>query len=123
MKKYGADTWMTDQRDILLVPFPFSDQSGKKVRPVLVLSNNSYNRFGDDTIVCAITSNLKVNKYSLIIDERNLENGKLYEKSCIKVDTVLKINKNLVIKNIGMLNTPAFRKVIDILEGIFKEKG
>ena len=99
MKKYGADTWMTNQRDILLVPFPFSDQSGKKVRPVLVLSNNSYNRFGDDTIVCAITSNLKANKYSLIIDERNLENGKLYEKSCIKVDAVLKINKNLVIKN------------------------
>jgi len=28
------------QRDILLVPFPFSGQSGIKVRPVVIVSND-----------------------------------------------------------------------------------
>ena len=31
---------MIEQRDLLLMPFPFSDQSGRKVRPVIVISNN-----------------------------------------------------------------------------------
>jgi mRNA interferase MazF len=113
---------MVNQRDILLVPFPFSDQSGKKVRPVLVLSNNIYNRFGNDIIVCAITSSLKPIKYSFIIDEKSLEAGKLYEKSSIKVDTLLKINKSLIIKNIGTINKTAFQKIMAILEEIFEEK-
>ena len=113
---------MSNQRDILLVPFPFSDQSGKKVRPVLVLSNNYYNKFGEDIVVCAITSNLKQTKYSIIIDEENLETGKFHEKSLIKVDSLLKINKNLIIKNIRTLNKATFQKVIRILEDIFKGK-
>lgn len=111
---------MINQRSILLVPFPFSDQSGKKVRPVLVLSNYDYNRFGDDVLVCAITSNLRPSNYSIIINGKNLESGKLYEKSSIKVDSLLKINKNLIIKNIGMLNKATFQEVIDILMRIFR---
>jgi len=110
---------MINQKDILLVPFPFSDQSGRKVRPVLVLSNDGYNKKWGDIIVCAITSNLKTGDYSIIIDAKNLESGKLYEKSSIKVDSLLKINKNLVIKNIGTLNKTIFEKVINILNAIF----
>ena len=110
---------MSNQRDILLVPFPFSDQSGKKVRPVLVLSNNNFNRFGEDIVVCAITSNLKQTRYSTLIDETNLETGKLHEKSLVKVDSLLKVNKNLIIKNIGTLNKTTFQKVKNILRDIF----
>src|SRR3989338_6393109 len=110
---------MTRQRDILLVPFPFSDQSGQKVRPVLVLSHDSYNQFRDDVIVCAITSNLKINKYSIIINSKNLESGKLYDKSAIKVDSLLKINRKLVIKNIGTLDEATFQKTMNILKDIF----
>ena len=110
---------MINQRDLLLVPFPFSDQSGKKVRLVLVLSNNIYNKFGSDVVVCAITSNLKINNYTGVIDERDLQNGRLYEKSAIKVDSLLKINKSLIIKCIGVLNKATFQKVISILKDIF----
>ena len=110
---------MTSQSDILLVPFPFSDQSGSKVRPVLVLSNNEYNKLSEDLVVCAITSNLKQNKYSLVIEEKNLQNGKLYEKSTIKIDTILKINKNLIIKKIGMLDKPTLEKARKMLISLF----
>ena len=50
---------------MLLVPFPFSDQSGKKVRPVIVLSNNDFNTNSEDIIVVGITSNIIKDKYSL----------------------------------------------------------
>ena len=110
---------MISQKDILLVPFPFSDQSGRKVRPVLLLSNDSYNKLGEDIIVCAITSNIKSSNYSIVINGKNLKNGELYEKSSIKVDSLLKIDKNLIIKNIATLNEITFEKVMVILNKIF----
>ena len=110
---------MTSQRDILLVPFPFSDQSGKKVRPVLILSGEAYNQSGEDILVCAITSNLSQNKYTIIISEADLEMGILHEKSAIKADSILKISKKLIIKNIGILNKSAFQNVAVILKDIF----
>ena len=47
---------MIEQRDLLLVPFPFSDQSGIKVRPVIVISNNSFNSDSEDILVVGVTS-------------------------------------------------------------------
>jgi mRNA interferase MazF len=38
--------------DIVVIPFPFSDLSGSKKRPALVLANLQ----GDDIILCQITS-------------------------------------------------------------------
>lgn len=46
------------QRDIVLLPVPFTDLSAIKRRPVLVLSKNSHNRRSPDVVVAAITSNL-----------------------------------------------------------------
>ena len=44
--------------DVVLVDYLFSDRSGSKVRPCLVVQNDAYNLRLDDTIVSAISSNL-----------------------------------------------------------------
>ncbi|MFQ5741417.1 MAG: type II toxin-antitoxin system PemK/MazF family toxin [Acidobacteriota bacterium] len=41
--------------DVVLVPFPFSDQPGHKRRPALVLSNRLFNRRGH-TVLAMITT-------------------------------------------------------------------
>ena len=56
------------QRDIVLVPFPFSDLSMQKVRPVLILSNDAYNQQSSDIVVCGLTTNLRPAPYSIIVD-------------------------------------------------------
>lgn len=48
-----------DQGDVLLVPFPFTDQSGVKQRPAVVLSANAYNRSHPDLIMAPVTSQIK----------------------------------------------------------------
>jgi len=48
---------MPEQGDILLVPIPVTDLSSQKRRPVIVISNNSYNKRTTDIIVVAMTSN------------------------------------------------------------------
>lgn len=57
---------MYRQGDILLIPFPFSDLSSIKQRPVLVLSNSEYNRSQQDIVVAAITSNVTERDYLIV---------------------------------------------------------
>ena len=99
------------QRDILLVPFPFSDQSGNKVRPVLIISNDMFNKKSEDLLVCAITSTIKREGTSIVIEQKNIESGMLHHTCCIKIENILKINKRLILKKIGVLNKATFEKV------------
>jgi len=45
--------------DVVLVGFVFSDESGKKLRPALVISSSAYNRGRKEVVVTAITSNVR----------------------------------------------------------------
>ena len=45
--------------DIVLVPFPFTDQSGAKKRPAVVVSSAAYNEARRDVVIMAVTSQIK----------------------------------------------------------------
>jgi mRNA interferase MazF len=42
--------------DVVLVPFPFTDQSSTSIRPALVMSSSQYNDSSGDVVVAMITS-------------------------------------------------------------------
>jgi len=54
--------------DIVVIPFPFSDLSGAKKRPALVLVNLK----GDDIILCQITSQQVNDDYAIPIERTGL---------------------------------------------------
>ncbi len=43
--------------DVVLVGLVFSDESGRKVRPGVIISSSAYNRARQEVVVAAITSN------------------------------------------------------------------
>ena len=45
--------------DVVLVGFVFADESGKKLRPAVVISSAAYNRSRQEIVVAAITSNVR----------------------------------------------------------------
>ena len=45
--------------DVVLVGFVFSDESGKKMRPAVVVSSGAYHRARREAVVAAITSNVR----------------------------------------------------------------
>jgi mRNA interferase MazF len=45
--------------DVVLVPFPFTDQSGTKKRPAVVVSSHGYNGSRRDIVIMAITSQVR----------------------------------------------------------------
>jgi mRNA interferase MazF len=106
-----------NQGDILVVPFPFSDLTSVRQRPVLVLSKKEYNEKCEDIVTCGITSNLKDAICSVLIDDSNLIEGKLPVKSRVKFDKLFTLDKSIVIKKVARINKVTFEKV---KEGLFR---
>ena len=107
---------MYEQGEIVVVPFPFSDLSNIKQRPVLILSKDNDNKISDDIITCGITSNLKDVKYSVLIENKDLEYGEIPSKSRIKIDKLFTLNKNIIKKKVAKINKITLSKVKEEFE-------
>jgi len=99
------------QGEIVLIPFPFSDLSSVKQRPVLIISSTNYNNKAEDVVTCGITSNLKDSEYSMLIESRDLIEGSLPVKSRIKVDKIFTLKQSLIKKKIGRVNKKLFTQL------------
>ncbi len=99
------------QRDIILIKFPFSDLTGAKVRPALVISNNKYNSSKLDALVLAMTSNASGAQYKVIVENQDLESGNLPLKSAVRVDKPFSISQSKVLKIQAKLNQQKFIEV------------
>ena len=105
--------------DILLVTFPFSNQTAGKQRPAVVVSSAAYNRERLDLVILAITSQIRP---TLGLGEALIADWK--QAGLIKV-SVLKpvlttIEKGLVIKQLGRLaaaDQEILRKLLGIILG------
>ncbi|MEW6328955.1 MAG: type II toxin-antitoxin system PemK/MazF family toxin [Candidatus Micrarchaeota archaeon] len=104
---------MYKQRDLVLVPFPFSDLRETKRRPVLVLSNDEYNERSEDVVVAAITSNLEKKKFAIPIENGDMEGGSLPLVSQVRADKIYSISKDMVIKRFGRLSLNRYKKVVE----------
>lgn len=74
-----------DQGDLVLLPFPFTDLSGLKRRPAIVVSPPDVNRATEDRIVVAVTSKRGTSPAagSMSLSPSDLARGKLVKPSVI----------------------------------------
>jgi mRNA interferase MazF len=88
---------MLERGDLLLVPFPFSDLSATKRRPVLTLTGaDSYGDF----IALPVTSRPQA-EFGVALGVTDLERGALPAPSWIRTDRIVTLNASLVDKTIG----------------------
>ena len=87
--------------DIILVPFPFTDQSTIKKRPAVVISSTPYNRERPDLIM-AVTSQIKPASIIGEVIIQNWQAAGLLKPSAIK-PVITTIEKPLIIKTMGRL--------------------
>jgi len=92
---------MIEQGDIVLIPVPFTDLSSRRRRPVIVVSNNAYNRSAADIVVVAMTSNPEPKPHSFAITSADLVHGKLNRPGTIRVDRIYTLSQGIVAKRFG----------------------
>jgi mRNA interferase MazF len=87
---------MPERGDLLLVPFPFSDLSASKRRPVLALT--APDRYGD-FIALPVTSRPQT-EHALPIAATDLTQGSLPAASWIRTNRIVTLNVGLVVKTL-----------------------
>ena len=86
----------------VVIPVPFTDLSATKKRPVLVVSNDTYNSSHPDMIVAAITLNLL--QPGLSLTNSDMVTGQLPKPSLIRTDKIYTLSQLIVVKGIGQIN-------------------
>jgi mRNA interferase MazF len=91
---------MHKRGDLLLVPFPFTDLSATKRRPVVALTSpDSYSDF----IALPVTSRPQA-EHGIPIAPSELMQGRLPAPSWIRTDRIITLNASLVVRSIGQVS-------------------
>jgi mRNA interferase MazF len=113
---------MYKQREVVLVPFPYSDLSATKKRPVLIVSNDEYNQRFEDVVVCVITSSQFKDSYSLSLENSHLEMGVLPESSIIKTHKLFTVHKSKIIRKFSLVRNDHFEQVVQRITELITPK-
>lgn len=104
--------------EIVLVDYPFSDHTGSKVRPALVVQSNSLNHRIDDTILAAISrSTHRASATQVFVDISTPDGAAsgLRQNSMIQCENLLTYDQRLIIATIGHLPAALIQQVNDCL--------
>ncbi|MDT5063528.1 MAG: mRNA interferase MazF [Acidobacteriota bacterium] len=88
--------------EVVLVPFPFTDQTGNKKRPAVVVSSAIYNNARLDLILMAITSQIKTARLVGEVKVAEWQKAGLLKASVIK-PVLTTVEKRLILRRLGQL--------------------
>ncbi len=106
--------------DVVLVDYPYSDRTGSKIRPCLVVQSDHNNARLDDTIVVTITSQVAraAEPTQLLIDlatPAGRQSGLLFT-SAVQCENILTVDSGYVTRRIGSLPPDVMLHVNDCLK-------
>ncbi|MEK6889288.1 MAG: type II toxin-antitoxin system PemK/MazF family toxin [Nanoarchaeota archaeon] len=102
---------IVNQKEIVLLPYPFSNLESSKVRPAIIVSNDIFNRKSADCIAIPLTTVIKNEQYSIILNQEDLSSGKLLKPSRARADKIFAVEKNIIVMKIGTINDKIFEKI------------
>ena len=109
-----------DFGDIVLVPFPFTDQKASKKRPAVVVSSMTYNRERSDIVLMAVTSRIKPSAFFGETGVIEWKEAGLLKPSVIK-PIFATIEKGLVLRKLGRLGEDDRNALQEIIQAILRE--
>ncbi len=105
---------MPKQGEVVLVPFPFSDLSGQKVRPAVVVSAITS---GQDIIVVFVTSQIKKKSIYQLPLKPSVQSG-IKVPSVIVCDKIATLDTKIVLGAIGKLSDADLRQMKSVIKTV-----
>ena len=102
--------------DVVLVPFPFTDQTTSKKRPAVVVSSGVLHRESIDLVVMAVTSQPRAAS-SLEVPVTRWKEAGLLRPSVIK-PVLATLARSLILKKLGSLHPPDRRALVTTLAAL-----
>jgi mRNA interferase MazF len=111
--------------EVVVIPFPFSDDAASRRRPALVLAALA----GDDLILCLITSESTHDELAIALREQDFARGSLHPKrartlkqtSYIRPNRLLTIDDSTVLRSAGQISDALLARVVqrvtDLISG------
>ena len=102
-----------------LVPFPFTDLSGNKRRPALVVSPEGFHE--EDLVLCAITSRVpeQLSASEVPLARGDMADGKLPKESVVKVGKLFTTHRSLIAGRFGAVKGEKLEEVLGRLRDLF----
>jgi len=100
--------------DVVVVDFPFTDLTGSKLRPSVILLENKF-----DYVICFITSNLAIEEPFDIVLSPKPSNG-LKKQSLLKTNKIMTVDKDIVMGIIGQLTNAEINLLNNNMVKLFK---
>jgi mRNA interferase MazF len=104
--------------DVVVIPFPFSDLSGSKRRPALVLSNLP----GDDILLCQITSQNTKDPFAVSLTASGFIKGSLPVDSFIRPGRIFTADKNIILRKAGIVKPDIINAAVDKIIELLRPK-
>lgn len=104
---------------VVLVPFPFTDLSGRKRRPALVVSPPGFH--DEDLILCAVTSQLpeKLSEWEASLEAGDMVEERLPKRSVVKVGKLFTMHRDLIARRFGTAKERKLQEVLGKLRTLF----
>ena len=103
-------------RQVILLPFPFSDLSANKLRPALLLASAGKG----DWVLCQITSNPYADASAIELGEQDFAEGGLQRVSYARASKLFTASESLFQRTVGQLgatrHAQVVRVVVDLIE-------
>jgi mRNA interferase MazF len=108
------------QGEVVLVAFPFTDLSGVKQRPALVVSADWFNRASSDCVLVAITSNVpaRIKRGELLLSASDLTSAGLPKPSMVRAGKIFTLQQGLIRKPLGKLSSATLTNVLVAVQGV-----
>lgn len=97
------------QGDIVLIPYPYTDLTNSKQRPVVVISKDSINK--KHFIVAKITSVIRNDEFSFKLDPSSLDR-ELKRESEVRTNELFTVDNSLIRKKFATMDAKALDELI-----------
>ncbi|KXS44429.1 type II toxin-antitoxin system PemK/MazF family toxin [Methanolobus zinderi] len=104
--------------DVVVLPFPYTDMTASKTRPVLVVAHPR----GTNVIVSQITSQqARKDEYAVSLTKEDFAEGSLPRASFVKANMIMTLAEDMILTKTGVVDKDKMKDIENKLVRIFTQ--